>query len=182
MSNTPRILGAVALFAACCAASTASAGVIDKTGHTQLTLTVAGDIDERCAMDAVPAAPLGDLTKPDITADADIGLHCNVPFQVHMVSLHGGLRNVAHPQGEGPYSGVRTYELTWQMPVQTPASQTIVASYSAAQLVGGQTISSQGGVAFNGAHIHLALDNPAAPGLAAGDYSETIEISISPTI
>jgi hypothetical protein len=68
------------------------------------------------------------------------------------------------------------------MPVQTPSAQIVTASYSAHDLVAGKTISSNGGVAFNGAHIHLALDDLASPGLAAGDYSETIEIEISPTI
>lgn len=165
-----------------CIASPCLAGHIDKSGQPQLNLTVAGSITERCKIDQIDNADLGDLTQAKASSDTDIGLQCNLPFKVVLTSVNGGLRNVQHPDGLGPYAGVRGYELTFDVPVLKPHQKTIEAQYSAQDLVAGQTISSEGGVAFNGAHIHLDLAPVADPGLAAGDYSETIELSISPSV
>ncbi len=176
------IAAILASLAAIGAASVCHAGDIDKTGHPSVTLKVAGDIAQTCGLGAIPSASLGDLSKPTITADADLGLQCNVPFDLVVMSRNGGLRNIAHPDGFGPYAGVRGYQMTVAMPVQKPAQQIITAQYSAHELRDGKAISSDGGIAFNGAHIHLCLDDLASPGLAAGDYSETIEFTISPEI
>jgi hypothetical protein len=171
-----------ALTIAFCAASTAAAGTIDKTGASQLTLKVGGDIQSACGLAHVKDVSLGDLTQADLIADTDVGLQCNVPFNVTVKSDSGGLRNTRYPDGNGPYAGVRGYELTFAMSVQTPDSNVITNTFSAQQLASGQTISSGGGIASSGAHIHMILDQLTDPGLAAGDYSETIELSISPTL
>jgi hypothetical protein len=155
------------------------AGTIDKTGAPQLTLTVGGDIQSKCGLGHAGDIALGDLTQAVLSADTDIGVHCNVPFDLTVKSMHGGLRNIAHPDGSGPYAGVRGYALTVSVPVETPDSLSITDTYTADQLVGGQTISSEGGIASQNAHLHLMLDAITAPGLAAGDYSETIELSIT---
>jgi hypothetical protein len=173
-------MAGAAVLALCAGASAAHAGQIDKTGRPELSLTVFGVIDEHCGLGSIPSQSLGDLTRPSISADADMALQCNVPFNIGVRSLNGGLRNIEHPRGEGPYSGVRAYHLTFAMPVRLPGSQTVTAAYSAADLLGGKTISSLGGIAFDGAHIHVDMDQLTEPGLAAGDYAETIEISISP--
>ncbi|HEX3917689.1 MAG TPA: hypothetical protein VHW60_10155 [Caulobacteraceae bacterium] len=177
---TRRARTATALLALLAVASAAHAGEIDKTGRPELSLTVVGEIDQHCGLAAIPSQSLGDLTQPTISADADVALQCNVPFSLLVRSVNGGLRNVAHPHGVGGYSGVRAYHLSVAMPVRLPGSQTVTADYSAADLVGGKSISSQGGVAFDGAHIHMDLDQLTAPGLAAGNYVETIEFSILP--
>jgi hypothetical protein len=177
------IVSAFAVMAAVAGAGLAcSAGEIDKSGRPALTLKVRGDVVQACGLGAIPSADLGDLTKPRLTADADFALQCNIPFNMVVTSKNGGLRNIDHPTGLGPYSGLRGYRMTLAVPVQTPDARMVVARYSAQDLMGGKTISSNGGVAFDGAHIHLDLEEPAEPGLAAGDYSETIEISISPSI
>jgi len=154
-----------------CVGLAAHAGEIDKSGRPELVLKVEGDIAQNCSLGAVPSAALGDLTRPNLTADADFALECNVPFDVVVTSQNGGLRNIQHPNGLGPYGGVRGYHMTLAIPVRTPDDQLVTASYSARDLMAGKAISSAGGVAFNGGHIHLDLENPTAPGLAAGNYS-----------
>jgi hypothetical protein len=183
----PLRLTAVALATSLTAASSAFAdgaqpGSIDKTGHAQLTLTVVGKIDQHCRLGQINPAYLGDLTRPQISADADVGLNCNVPFDLKITSRNGGLRNTQHPEGMGPFAGVRGYELTLNLPVELPGAHTVSAQFSAASLVAGQKVSSDGGIARSGAHLHLDLDALSQPGLAAGSYSETIELSISPSV
>jgi hypothetical protein len=68
------------------------------------------------------------------------------------------------------------------MPVRMPARRTISGSYSANQLRGGQVLSSNGGIAFEGARLKIDMHDVRGAGLLAGEYSETVEISLVPRL
>ncbi len=69
------------------------------------------------------------------------------------------------------------------MPVRFPSSQTISKSFNSAQLQAGGVISSNGGIATDGMTLAVELGQPTGEAgmLLAGDYSETITITVSPT-
>lgn len=147
---------------------------------TSEAIRVHGDIEQHCQIDALKSVDLGDLQRSNISADLRFGLNCNTPFVLQIRASNGALTNIALPNGDGPYSGKLPYSIALALPVRHPAISVIARTFSSTSLQGGQQISSQGGIATDGFVLSLVGGQPGgSAGLLAGDYSETITLTIS---
>ena len=80
------------------------------------------------------------------------------------------------PKGKLPYV------IGIEMPVRHPATEVVSKSFESREIVGGGTISSNGGIATDDMYVNVELGSASGEaGLLAGDYSETITITVSPT-
>ena len=144
-------------------------------------LNVHGQIIEHCAIGDVGSMNFGDITRPDLKASARVLFNCNVPFRVDVRSANGGLANESFPNGQGPYAGRLPYSVGFEIPVLKPSSSMIAQSFNSSELIGGRSFNSAGGIAVDGMALTVSLGRPSSDaGLLAGNYSETIVISVSP--
>lgn len=146
-----------------------------------LTLAVSGRVSEYCALGDIADMHFGDITRPNLRAATRVPLNCNVPFDMTIKAARGGLTHEALPTGQGPYSGTLPYTIDIAMPVRKPQRALVGRSFESRDLLGGRTISSEGGIAIDGMALTVALGRPSGEaGLLAGKYGETIEITIAP--
>ena len=93
---------------------------------------------------------------------------------------HGALTNQEYPQGQGPYAGSLPYALTFAIPTRMPNAAIVRRTFNGLDLIGGQMISSQGGIATEGMSVNVALGKSnSEAGLLAGEYGDTITLTIS---
>ncbi|AMK18313.1 MULTISPECIES: hypothetical protein [Sphingobium] len=150
--------------------------------NRSVELNVHGRIMEQCAIGNAGDMNFGDITRPDLKASARVSFSCNVPFRVDVRSAHGGLTNDSFPNGQGPYAGRLPYSLGFQIPVLKPSASLVAQTFSSSELMGGRSFNSAGGIAVDGMALTVALGRPSGEaGLLAGNYSETIIISVSPS-
>ena len=167
-------LGALAL------AAHARADEID--GLRSVNLHVYGHLDEHCALGKIDGADFGDLTRPGLRADSHVALDCNVPINLNISAAHGAIANERHPQGQGPYAGAVPYRLEVRIPVRRPSHDVVTRSFDSQDLLAGRTVNTGDGIAVDGMNLSVALAPPAGDaGLLAGRYSETIEITVTPS-
>jgi len=173
----------VCAFAAAAMTSTAaSAG----TGSTiadkhSVEIDVHGRIGQHCAMGSLGGVDFGDLNRPGLQASERVQFSCNVPFSIRIQAEHGALANLQYPGGQGPYAGRLDYTLGVAIPLRKPAAAMLTHSFTSRELMGGRTLSSAGGIALEGMTLDLALGRPSGEGgLLAGDYGETITITVAP--
>jgi hypothetical protein len=146
-----------------------------------MDIAVQGSIAQRCQMGAIPTADFGDLTRPGKSAAAKVALDCNVPFTMLIKAQNGALTHSDMPLGQGPYAGSVPYSLDIELPVRRPTTEMISKVFEGRSLLGGQSISSAGGIAIDGLLLRLSLGSVASEaGLLAGNYGEVIEITIAP--
>jgi spore coat protein U-like protein len=171
--------------AACIAIALASAtpAFADQVDATKsIEINVHGRVTEHCAMGQIGDMAFGDLTRPGLSAAARVQFSCNVPFDMKIQAAHGGLANVQYPQGQGPYAGTLPFTMDVAIPVRKPSSSLVGRSFSSRELMGGATLSSAGGIATEGFTLSVALGTPPREaGLLAGQYAETIVITVSPS-
>ncbi len=149
-----------------------------QTGKT-LTLTVAGRVTPRCEIDGGGDIDFGRLTG-NRTATARFGLDCNVPFQLTFQSSRGGLAHETLAGGQGPFAGTLGYDVSVKVPTRTPEPVDIAGAFTSAELRGGRTLSSGSGVAAGGGLMTITTQRPTGAGLLAGDYSDSLRITIAP--
>ncbi|SCW92140.1 hypothetical protein SAMN02927924_04131 [Sphingobium faniae] len=150
--------------------------------NRSVELNVHGKIVEQCAIGNVGDMNFGDITRPDLKASARVLFNCNVPFRVDVRSAHGGLSNENFPNGQGPYAGRLPYSIGFQIPVLKPASSLVAQTFQSSELTGGRSFDSAGGIAVDGMALTVSLGRPSSDaGLLAGNYSETIVVSVSPS-
>jgi hypothetical protein len=124
----------------------------------------------------------GDLNRPNLTADIDVSLYCNVPFTIEIEAQNGALTNTLYPGGQGPFAGSLPYRLGLSVPVRLPTTSVVQDDFDSVALVAGKSLSSGGGIALDGMQLHVALGAPASDaGLLSGNYSETIVITVAPS-
>ena len=112
---------------------------------------------------------------------ARVALDCNIPFDMEIKATNGGLTHRTMPGGQGPYAGAVPYRLGVEIPVRRPQTGMVRQSFSSSQLRGGGTVSSMDGIATDGMTINVELGQAGGEaGLLAGDYSETIIVTIQP--
>ena len=162
-------------------AATAEAKPSTKTMDVGKSLTVAvtGRIVPRCEIQGGGDINFGELTGGE-RATAMFGLDCNVPFDLGVTSARGGLAHATQPQGEGPFSGVLPYDVTLTVPTLRPEPRTIRASFSSVDHTG--VLSSGDGIAAGGGKIEFRTRQPAGAGLLAGQYSETLTVTVTPRV
>ena len=169
------------LFALAAAAFAVPANAEEIQNVRSLDIAVNGAIRQHCAIGSIGNMDFGNLERRGLGAETRVAFDCNVPFTMTIKGVSGGLAHTRMPNGQGPYSGVLPYNLAVEMPVRYPSQQTINRSFNSRQLLSGGVISSNGGIATDGMRLSVELGQPSGEaGLLAGDYSETITITVSP--
>jgi hypothetical protein len=153
----------------------------DISNVKSMDIAVQGSIAQRCQMGTMPTADFGDLNRPGMSAAAKVALDCNMPFTMLIKAQNGALVHSDMPHGQGPYAGSVPYSLDVEMPVRRPTAEVISKVFEGRSLMGGQAISSAGGIAIDGLLLRLSLGSVSSEaGLLAGQYGEVIEITIAP--
>lgn len=146
-----------------------------------LDMAVQGHVSQRCAMGSTVTSDLGELGHGRIAVAAQMQLDCNVPFTMSIRAQNGAIQHAQMPQGQGGYAGSLPYKLDVELPVRRPDREVISKMFESRSLLGGQAISTNGGIALDG--LLLRLDVAGATneaGLLAGSYGEVLEITITP--
>lgn len=175
-----RMTAIAAALTALCAAASATQAETTAPAH-QFNLTLSGDIAPACNLGEGGAVDLGEL-RTGVGFSANLGLSCNVPFDLTLRSANGGLTHERLPNGEGPFSGSLGYRLKIHIPLVTPHRTSMGGDFSSAELRATRSISSGSGIAIEGATLSLVTQPPAGAGLLAGKYSETINLTLSPKV
>jgi len=174
---------AVTLAAAVMASAFASAAMAEpmmEAGRTsKLDVLVRGAITPNCRVSGGGEIDFGELTGGQ-EVRANFGLACNLPFDITFKSQSGGLAHASKPGGEGPFAGRLGYTLDVAIPTLSPAPATLGAAFDSESLMAGQTLTSGDAIAEGGGRIHIRTRRPEGAGLLAGEYSETISITVAP--
>lgn len=156
----------------------AHSAAINKPDQSSFDLLLAGRIKDRCQLSGGGTISFGELVGQK-TVNAGFDLECNVPFVLAVTSRSGGLAHTTKPLGEGPFAGTATYQLNVFIPTLSPSASTLHAAFDSAQLRSGGTISSGEGIAVGSGRIEVKMDDVQGVGLLAGDYTESLNITIS---
>ncbi|MEG2314257.1 hypothetical protein [Brevundimonas sp.] len=146
---------------------------------TGFDVAVEGRIPSRCELGNGADIDFGELTG-GLSAVARLGLECNVPFDLNIRAAKGGLTHNTKPTGEGPFSGRLAYGMDIDVPVLAPAERVMSGRYESRQLLSGVTLSSVDAIAKGGAVLRIETQAPEGVGLLAGEYSESIVLTITP--
>jgi hypothetical protein len=94
---------------------------------------------------------------------------------------NGGLTHAQMPMGQGPYAGTLPYSIGIEMPVRRPQAAMVSKNFESRQLVNGSSFSTNDAIATEGMTLAINLGTASGEaGLLAGNYSETITITIAP--
>jgi len=158
------------------------AAAADIEGVTSFDIAVNGTIAQHCGIGSIADMDFGNLERPGLAAQARVALDCNVPFTMTVTGRNGALANRLMPNGQGPYSGTLPYLIGIEMPVRHPSTEIVSKTFESRDIQAGGTISSNGGIATDDMYLNVELGRPSGEaGLLAGEYSETITITVSPT-
>lgn len=156
----------------------AEAVVPSASPFSRVDVILAGSISARCDVSGGGDIDFGELVGNQ-TARARVALDCNVPFDLSFHSTRGGLAHTELPGGEGPYSGTLDYTLDVRVPVIGPRRSTLRGSYESRSLRSRKTLRSGDAIAAGGAQIEIRTGVPQGAGLLAGQYSETLTITVA---
>lgn len=148
--------------------------------RNSVTIQYVGSISPTCAMSFDQLAFQMGVVEPNKTADVTFKVNCNEPYKITLASANGGLLGPAIPTDKG-FSNLVRYELD----ISIPGGPSI-AGCSSAILRDGDLSSCR--VMTSGDSVANALSGTArlklTPGateaFVAGDYADTITISIEP--
>ena len=164
------------------AAISVPAAAADIEGVTSFDIAVNGTIAQHCGIGSIADMDFGNLERPGLAARQRVALDCNVPFTMTVTGRNGALANALMPNGQGPYSGTLPYLIGIEMPVRHPSTEIVSKTFESRDIQGGGTISSNGGIATDDMYLNVELGQPSGEaGLLAGEYSETITITVAPT-
>lgn len=178
-----RPLGLMALVLALVASgSAASAEPLDKGvifSVSRIDLTVRGAITPRCQLNGGGDIDFGELTA-NRSVEAPFALDCNVPFDIGVQSMRGGLAHETMPQGQGPFAGILPYDVRLSFPILRPSPSIVEASFNSSEATGRRFVSSGDGISGGAGKIALRTHAPAGAGLLAGRYAETLMLTVTP--
>lgn len=146
---------------------------------SRLDVVLNGQITPSCRLGGGGDVDLGEVTGGE-QIEASFSLGCNVPFELSFRSARGGLAHVTQPRGEGPFAGTLGYTLTVAVPTLRPAPAILRGAFTSAELASGRTLSSGEAVAAGGGRLRILTAMPQGAGLLAGDYSETLSVTVTP--
>ena len=173
--------GLMALVLTAMAASAVSAEPMRDRGRDdaarQLQIQVTGRIKASCQMNGGGELNMGELRGGE-RATAMFGLDCNVPFDLALRSQRGGLAHVSQPQGEGPFVGTLPYDVLLTVPTLRPELAVVQASFKSTQMSG--QLSSGDGIAAGGGKLEFRMREVPGAGLLAGQYTETLTLTVTP--
>lgn len=174
-----RSAAALAAVAVLTGAGAVRADTVESTSGFDVAVT--GRIVSDCRLSGGGTIDLGELTGNEVVT-ADFGLRCNVPFDISFESARGGLAHVTKPRGEGPFAGTLAYTLNVAVPTLAPQSGVISAAYSSADLTARKTLTSGDAIAAGGGQLQIRTQRPQGAGLLAGDYAETLSVTLQPRV
>jgi hypothetical protein len=176
-----RVGGLMVLLLAAAAATTASAEPMrdrDREGVArELEVRVTGRIKASCQLSGGGELNMGELHGGE-RATALFGLDCNVPFDLALRSQRGGLAHVSQPQGEGPFAGTLPYDVLLTVPTLRPDPVVVQASFKSTQMAG--QLSSGEGISAGGGKLEFKMRDAPGSGLLAGQYTETLTLTVTP--
>ena len=176
------VVRAIALLGAAAVLTGAGAVQADSLESTSgFDVAVTGRIVSDCRLTGGGTIDLGELTGNEVVT-ADFGLRCNVPFDLSFESARGGLAHVAKPRGEGPFAGTLAYTLNVAVPVLAPQAGVMSAAYSSADLTARKTLTSGEAIAAGGGQLQIRTQRPQGAGLLAGEYVETLSVTLQPRV
>lgn len=146
-----------------------------------LDLSLHGHIRESCEVSGGYAIDFGNDLRGGISVPGVFGLKCNTPFDLTVASSRGGLAHQTLPGGQGPYSGTLTYTVDVKVPVLRSAriADVLHARFNSAELFGKRTMSSGDAIAAGGGEVVLRTEQPRGAGLLAGDYSDSLTVTVA---
>ncbi len=150
-------------------------------GQRKVEITLQGAISEHCAIGSIANMNFGNLERQGLGRETRVGFDCNIPFTMMIRGERGALTHLSMPNGQGPYGGAVPYSLAIEMPVRHPASEMVRRIFGSSELLAGGVFTSNGGIATDGMVLAVQLGRPTGEaGLLAGDYTETITITVNP--
>ena len=150
-------------------------------GVTDLDLVVSGSVVEQCALGSVSDIDFGNLEQRGLERQAEVAFYCNLPFTMTINGANGALAHNQMPAGQGPYAGALEYSMGISMPTRSPSRRVVKRTFNSRTLQAGGVLNSNGAIATEGMLLSIELAPPSRPaGLLAGEYSETITITVSP--
>ncbi|GMM92417.1 hypothetical protein MTsN3n11_07190 [Qipengyuania sp. MTN3-11] len=172
------------LFALASTAAPAAANSAKSERYTigrSVELTLNGHISESCEVTGGRSIDLGSDLQGGITVPGSFGLVCNTPFDLTVSSSRGGLAHLTMPDGQGPYAGTLAYDIDMIVPVMNSAnlSGVLRAEFNSGELFGRRTISSGDAIAAGGGEFVLRTQEPRGAGLLAGEYSDSLSITVA---
>lgn len=145
---------------------------------SKLDVVLTGHIPDRCELAGGGDINFGELTGRE-TAVAQLGLDCNLPFDIGLESTNGGLAHATLPMGQGPFAGNLGYTVSLRVPTLSPEPAVLHGDFTSAELKTRRTLSSGDAIAAGGARIEFRTQDPTGVGLLAGEYSETFTVTLT---
>lgn len=147
----------------------------------RLEVALVGRIPGRCELGGGGDIDFGELTGGEI-ATAQMALDCNVPFELTLTSARGGLAHVTLPRGQGPFAGTLPYDVRVRVPTLRPEPGVLEGRFRSDNLISRQSLSSGSAIAAGGARLEIRTATPSGAGLLAGNYTETLTVTLSPRV
>lgn len=166
----------------CMAAFGSSAAQAEQVEDTKsFDLVVSGKLAEQCSLGSIADMDFGNLERAGLGAEAQVAFNCNIPFTMTVKADRGALTHTTMPNGQGPYAGAIPYTVGINLPLRNPHQTTVRHTFNSRQAQAGGVISSNGGIATDGMTLAVELaPTTGKAGLLAGEYAETISITVSP--
>lgn len=152
--------------------------VPDWSDSNSLAVRVQGVIRPRCALGSGGPVDMGDLAR-SAEARVNVPLTCNMPFVMRLQARNGAMVHSELPGGQGGYSGHAPYGVEVAVPLIDPAPTGMGGRFSGSQLRAGVSLDSRDAIAEGGASFRF-FSRGSGMDLLAGQYSETITVTIQP--
>lgn len=145
-------------------------------------VVVSGSVREQCELGSIGDMDFGNLERSGLGSRTNVAFYCNVPFTMTITGERGALTHTTMPNGQGGFSGAVPYSLAVELPVRHPHQRTLLQRFTSRQIRSGGVIASNGGIATDNMVLDIELAPPSSTqsGLLAGEYTETITITVAP--
>lgn len=162
----------------CAAPAGAAAPKAPVADTDRLVVELVGTINSVCRIDGGLDIDFGELTGNEHAAAA-LMLDCNVPFDLNIQTRNGGLAHTRQPGGEGPFAGLLPYRVVVTVPTLSPAPGALRGDFRSSDLRAGRSLSSGSAISGGVGSIEFHTEAPRGAGLLAGDYADTVEVTVT---
>lgn len=185
--SRPGLLTATGKFAAATALAAVALAIYAIAGaspspepvRNSVTINYVGTISPTCELNFASLSFAVGAVAPDKTADVSFSVNCNEPYEITLQSLNGGLLGPPIPTDKG-FSNLIPYELDVSVaggPTSGACPSETLRSTSTDNC---RVLSSGNDIAAGLAGQARLRLKPGSADYVAGDYADTITISIAP--